>query len=172
MGKRSDFARIDRDFYPTPRAAALPLLRHLPVNTRFAEPCVGDGALVRHLEEAGHTCVMASDIKPQCAGAIQATVFSITSFSNADYVITNPPWSRDILHPMIQHFIACRIPAWLLFDADWPHTKQSSELMHYCSDIVPIGRVKWIDGSPHTGKDNAAWYRFAVGTQFTVFHTR
>ena len=29
MGKRSDFERIPRDFYPTPYKAVLPLLPHL-----------------------------------------------------------------------------------------------------------------------------------------------
>jgi hypothetical protein len=32
--------------------------------------------------------------------------------------------------------------------------------MPHCSDIVPIGRVKWIEGSKHADKDNYAWYRF------------
>jgi hypothetical protein len=32
--------------------------------------------------------------------------------------------------------------------------------MRCCSDIVTIGRVKWFEGSKHTGKDNHAWYRF------------
>src|SRR3954453_18099080 len=52
MGKRSKFERREADFYPTPQAAAVPLfpyLRRSGVRT-FAEPCAGDGALVRHLE--------------------------------------------------------------------------------------------------------------------------
>ncbi len=27
-------------------------------------------------------------------------------------------------------------------------------------DQLPIGRVKWIEGSKHTGKDNTCWYLF------------
>ena len=48
MGKRSDFERRPGDFYPTPRAAALPLIAHLRGGgiATFAEPCAGDGALV------------------------------------------------------------------------------------------------------------------------------
>ena len=30
MGKRSNFERIERDFYPTPEEALIPLLPHLP----------------------------------------------------------------------------------------------------------------------------------------------
>ena len=62
------------------------------------------------------------------------------------------------------------LPTWLLFDADWAHTRQSAQLIRHCSTIVPIGRVRWISDSPFTGKDNAAWYRFDVnhwnGPQF------
>jgi len=40
MGKRSDFERVERDFYPTPEAAVLPLLPHLPDSYfTFIEPC-------------------------------------------------------------------------------------------------------------------------------------
>ena len=51
-------------------------------------------------------------------------------------------------------------PTWLLFDADWMHTKQSAPLMPYCRAIVSVGRLKWIPDSAMTGKDNAAWYLF------------
>ena len=39
-------------------------------------------------------------------------------------------------------------------------TLQAVPFLRHCSDIVTIGRVKWIEGSKHTGKDNHAWYRF------------
>ena len=32
--------------------------------------------------------------------------------------------------------------------------------MLHCSDIVILPRLKWIEGSKDTGKDNHAWYRF------------
>ena len=32
--------------------------------------------------------------------------------------------------------------------------------MTYCSKIVSVGRVKWIEGSKGVGKDNCAWYLF------------
>ena len=48
MGKRSDFERKPRDFYPTPMEAVKPLIPHMPRKFTFAEPCAGDGALCRH----------------------------------------------------------------------------------------------------------------------------
>ena len=50
MGKRSDFERKPRDFYPTPIEAVYPLLDHLEGNVIFAEPCAGDRRLSDHLE--------------------------------------------------------------------------------------------------------------------------
>ena len=61
MGKRSDFERKPRDFYPTPMEAVKPLLEHLPEDFLFAEPCAGNGALIKHLETKG-VCMWASDI--------------------------------------------------------------------------------------------------------------
>lgn len=51
MGKRSNFPRIDKDFYSTidPRAIP-PLLAHLGEGVRYAEPCAGAGALIDLLE--------------------------------------------------------------------------------------------------------------------------
>ena len=62
MGKRSTLERIPRDFYPTPLKAVLSLIPHLRGVRTFAEPCCGDGALVRHLESFKLRCVYAGDI--------------------------------------------------------------------------------------------------------------
>ena len=74
-------------------------------------------------------------------------------------IITNPPWTRQILQPMILHFQKCA-PTWLLLDADWAHTRRSAPFLDQRSHIVSIGRLKWLPDSKFTGKDNAAWYRF------------
>jgi hypothetical protein len=79
-------------------------------------------------------------------------------------VITNPPWARNILHGVIDHFMAEGSPTWLLFDADWMHTKQSAPYIEYLEKIVSVGRIKWIEGSKHTGKDNCCWYLFTSGS--------
>ena len=170
MGKRSDFERKPRDFYPTPIEALKPLLEHLPVDFLSAEPCAGNGALLEHLETKG-ICMWASDIEPQADG-IHKNDYSEIGYNElveSEYVITNPPWDRKILHPMIQYF-APRIRTWLLFDADWMHTKQSVPYMKMCSKIVSIGRIKWFGNM--TGKDNCAWYLFDREVNNTIFYGR
>lgn len=174
MGKRSNFARVERDFYPTPKEAVKPLLPHLPSDTWFIEPCCGEGNLIEHLKRMGHHCVTATDINGR-AGASYGVADAKTIKWDADtfdYYVTNPPWDRNILHPIIQN-LSSQNPTWLLFDADWMHTRQSAPYLHLLRKIVSVGRVKWIPDSKMTGKDNCCWYLFdAKDDSPTVFFGR
>ena len=164
MGKRSDFKRHKGDYYVTPPEAVGPLLPHLTSYVSsyrpptFYEPCAGDYSLALWLEQNGFTCTGASDVEPKSPKVLQLDAFWLDRYK-AEYFITNPPWTREILHPLINH-LSRMAPTWLLFDADWMHTKQARPYLPYCHKIVSVGRVKWIKDSPHTGKDNAAWYLF------------
>ncbi len=166
MGKRSSFARVSRDFYPTPPEAVGSLLPHLGFGDSFIEPCAGDMSLVNALEAAGMSCRFEGDIEPRHPDVCRADALSDdlgVRADGVDYIITNPPWRREVLHPMIRHFAALR-PSWLLFDADWMHTVQSAEFMPICRKIVSVGRVKWFPESKMTGKDNCCWYLFDART--------
>lgn len=176
MGKRSSFERVARDYYPTPAAAVLPLLPHLRGIRTFAEICAGDGRLVRHLQAAGLHCAQATDIEPRGGGVSEGDAMASTPawiFGRADAIITNPPWDRKFLHPFIERFAPAG-PVWLLFDADWLHTRQSVPFLPLLHEVVSVGRVKWIEGSKQTGKDNAAWYRFGPARidRAVIFHGR
>lgn len=159
MGKRSDKPRRADDKYLTPAKAVDPLLPFLKPGTRFIEPCAGDGRLVRHLTVAGHRCVWSADIRPLSVFVRRGHDALTASFPPADAIITNPPWSRHLLHPMIHRFRQ-HAPTWLLFDADWLHTAQAHEFAPFCTHVVSVGRVRWIEETTMDGKDNAAWYRF------------
>jgi hypothetical protein len=161
MGKRSSFARYERDAYDTPRSAVLPLRRHLPPTFTFCEPCAGRGALVDHLVALGGTCTAAYDIAPRRSGisSKDAHDLSPACLKGADFNITNTPWSRPLLHALIVQLSDLR-PSWLLIDADWVDTRQSIPYQPRLRCIQSIGRVKWIEGSESTGKDNAAWHLF------------
>ena len=144
----------------------VPLIPHLRGIRNFAEPCAGDGALIRHLEEFGLSCVFAGDIRNG------QDALALDFYGAADAIITNPPWSREVLHGLVTHFQSIA-PTWLLLDADWKQTRQAAPFLPHCSDIVAIGRVKWIEGSKFTGKDNACWYKFdSRHTAGPVFHWR
>ena len=165
MGKRSNFKRNPRDYYPTPYHATKPLTAYLqPCN--FVEPCAGDHRLAWHLNDQGFECKYACDIEPESDLVIKLDAFEYTNpFSHT--IITNPPWDRKILHPMINHFKSIAPSTWLLFDADWMHTKQSGPYMEFCKTIVSIGRVKWFNDK--AGLDNAVWYEFIPHETETTF---
>jgi hypothetical protein len=170
MGKRSNFERRERDFYPTPYEAVLPLLGHLWPRAQFVEPCAGNGALVFHLQRHGHQCISASDIAPLDDSVKVLDAFS-ADIGGADCFITNPPWDRSVLHPLIHH-LSSQAPTWLLFDADWMHTRQAAPFMPLLRKVVSVGRVKWIEGSKMTGKDNCCWYLFSQGSGAVTFWGR
>nr|DAH75509.1 MAG TPA: hypothetical protein [Caudoviricetes sp.] len=156
MSKRCDkFERRERDYYATPYEAVLPLLPHLHGVSSFAEPCAGEGHLVGHLQRHGYRCAYEGDIH----SGYDALEYRFEQDAVFDSIISNVPWDRKLMHPMITLFQRIA-PTWLLFDADWMHTQQAASFLPNCSHIVTVGRVKWIEGSSHTGKDNVAWYRF------------
>lgn len=182
MGKRSDFPRKDRDGYFTPPEAVWPITPFLRTTPRFAEPFCGDGAIIRTLEALGYECNFASDIEPQgpmaeTAEWIDAMHLTIAEVVNCDVIVTNPPWPspRGRGEPTLSFIQAMSVlkPTWMLLAADFAHNVYSSELLRaHCSDIVSVGRVKWEAGSPHTGKENAAWYLFNRGQGPAIFHPR
>jgi hypothetical protein len=170
MGKRSSFEHIPRDFYPTQFAAVPPLIPHLRGVRTFAEPCCGDGQLVRHLESFGLRCVSSGDI------ATGQDALARDSFGGVP-VITNPPYDtknrRKLMHALILHLMRAAPFVWLLIDYDWSATKRAAPFMRHCTDIVMLPRLKWIEGSEDTGKDNHAWYRFdARHSAGPIFHAR
>ena len=148
---------------------------HLDEQTWFDEPCAGDGSLVTHLTRHGHVCDYAGDIAPRADWITKRDALKLPKalWEGAECFITNPPWDRKILHPLII-CLSDLAPTWLLFDADWMHTKQSAPFMNRCKRIVSVGRIKWIPDSKMTGKDNCAWYLFDCNApvEETLFYSR
>lgn len=172
MGKRSEFERLDQDRYLTPVEALAFLKPHLPERFTFCEPCAANGNLTRHLEKVGGRAVAQYDITPEHPDVQRGDARHILSIhlNGAELIITNPPWERAVLHAMILRFSRLGIPVWLLFDADWAFTDQGAQFMDWrhgrnrIHKIVVIGRLKWIEDSDDTGKDNAAWFLIGAPT--------
>lgn len=115
-----------------------------------------------HVESAfDASCVAAYDIHPltESVARLDSLLLTFDHLCGADFIITNPPWKRELLHKMIARFMRLA-PTWLLFDADWWHTSQAAPFRRYVRKIVSVGRVKWIEDSESNGKDNVCWYLF------------
>ena len=172
MGKRSNFKRRKNDAYDTPYKAVLPLIPYLVQYASFCEPCAGKGNLLNHLKRHDFYLTRAYDIEPRADIVRKKDALDLykRDIDLADYIITNPAWTRQILHPMIEVFRNITT-TWLLLDADWKHTKQAIPYMEYCSLVVNIGRVSWEENGV-SGKDNCCWYRFGKDKAETIFKTR
>jgi hypothetical protein len=121
--------------------------------TRYVEPCRGQGLLIGHLTHFGHRLVSAHDLPDDDA---RTTKYDIAP---GEIFLTNPPWSRELLHAITVN-LSNQAPAWLLIDADWPHTRQAIPYLLRLRMIISVGRVRWIENSKFTSKDNAIWALF------------
>jgi hypothetical protein len=145
------------NFYPTPKEAIKMLLPHLRFEgITFAEPCAGDGDIVNELEAEGFRCGYEGDIRWGKDALLYKPDASIS------FNCTNPPWdrSRAIMHRIMDHLIETGLPTWLLLPMDWLANQYSTPRHKYLSDIVMLGRVKWVPGSKYGGYDNSMWARF------------
>jgi hypothetical protein len=96
--------RRANDFYPTPSWAERELDRRVPISGAVAEPCVGDGDLVRHRGDVAWT----NDIDPAKLAGYQLNACmpaSWKAFPSCDWVITNPPfaYAMPILALALKH---------------------------------------------------------------------
>lgn len=166
MGQRGGkgYERQEKDKYRTMMSAVVDVVEYMPPEVKFIEPCAGDGRLIRHLESfEGLNCVQAFDIAPDAPHIPEGDMLTMPFSSQADAIITNPPWRRDLLHALMDRIIDERMPAWLLFDHNWLATKQTQPYSGYIRLILPIGRHLWFDKPPpgkdkhEPPKDDAMW---------------
>lgn len=143
----------ERDDWPTPALAAVPLLRLLKPYTRFIEPCCGAGELVGHLERAGHICAGFYDL-PVDARTASYPIEPDTIF------VTNVPWRRQFGMNDIIANLSDQAPLWALLYANWLFTSQATPCLPRLRAIAVIGRVKWIPDSKYSGMENSCWCLF------------
>lgn len=159
--QQDEFPKIPKDkYYTWDKRPGIALRKLLPSATYY-EPCVGAGDLIVTLQSL------------ECVGYSDEEVDARTHKydTQAEYFITNPPWTRTLLHPIIDN-LRNQLPTWLLFDADWMHTTQSAPYMKYCKAVISVGRLKWIPGTTMDGYDNTAWYLFVKDETPTTFYGR
>jgi len=176
IGKRSEFERAPRDFYSTPEGAFKPIAKYFNEGLIFCEPCAGDGRLIGHIERwvVGSLCAFAMDIEPKQAHILEGDSINIPAegLDGCDCIITNPPYTWSVLSNMMDVWIPL-IPTVLLLPADYMHNVRFAKYLKHCTLIQTVGRVKWIEGSTMSGKDNYAWYFFTPkAPKGTIFKGR
>lgn len=165
MGKRSDFERHPRSFYPTPWVAFEPLIPYLPeAGTHIGEPCAGDGLLCSHLVKAGLHVAWAGDIHPLHPNVVVCDAREVPADAPVDMFITNPPWPEggkggEPTLEILRHLSSLR-PTWALLHTDIMFNTYATPAMAFCHRVVTVGRVKWRPDTKWVGKENCAWLLF------------
>lgn len=174
MGKRTDFEKHGRDYYFTPLDPIKALVPYLLGQT-YAEPCVGGGDLVYGINYFTFRltnkprCLFASDLEPDFEKLlIKAPYLQVYQLEAAallpahlvgiDLIVTNPPFSWSVLSGLLPIWINIK-PTWLLLPSDMANNVRFSQFMSYCSDIIPVGRVSWMENG-QSGMENYSWYMF------------
>lgn len=165
---KSNFPRVEQDRYYTPFNPAVILLPHLAGIRTFDEPCAGGGDLIRSLKLLGLTCTHYGDLDT----GQDALTDPALETAAGDAIITNPPYTKRVLHPLIERFSDIK-QTWLLLELDFSTNAGTVQLMRRCTDIVLVGRVQWFPGTEHETRRNYAWYRFDRRNQSPpTFHLR
>lgn len=193
--RRSDFyPTIDRRAVPALLAAMLAVGDIVPGKAaRYAEPCAGQGDLIQLLQHEAPQlqCAFGLEYDWQDEGLHNrwpiahgnALTLGGPDLAGVELIITNPPWDRKLLHPLIAHLASLR-PTWLLYDGSWAFTKQAAPFQRLLTDVAAVGRLrffpppgrplrlpgesdaaysdrarKWRSMDP---PDDCAWYRFCA----------
>lgn len=178
MSKRSDFEKVPKDFYPTtdPKAVPTKLVEFIR-GKNYASPCYGEGDLEDLLMDVA-TCRWRSDIRETVGSSrvMDALCLSKEDVARCDIILDNPPFSKDVLLPLIDHFVSMK-PTWLLLPADLAHNIYFGPYMQRCSRVVSVGRVCWFpkEGKRVASTDNfmwAYWEKDATTDTRTIFYGR
>lgn len=150
----SKFERIPQDRYYTPFRPVVPLIPYIDHITAYAEPCAGPGQLVSHLRYFGKTCGYQNDLDHGVDARTDAGLAAA-----ALPIITNPPYTWDVLSGLLTRFISLG-ETWLLLEMPFLCNGQSAPFLRHCSDVVPVGRIKWFEGTAKESNKDYGWFRF------------
>lgn len=183
MGKREleKKPKSPRDFYATIDPDAVkPLLPYIK-GLKYAEPMCGKGDLINLIGDTAE-CRWASDIHMGEYFGItpmhwrDATTIDLDTFMGIDCIISNPPFSKALLLPIMDHLLKSGKPLWLLLPADMLHNKYMAPYMEKCELVLSIGRLCWFPcettGKMIKGVDNNCWYKFTHKKCDTIFKGR
>lgn len=176
MGKRTDYEKRARDYYWTPLEPIKPLVPFL-LGQAYGEPCVGGGHLVKGINHYTFRlpnrprCLWSSDLAPDYERLRQNTPYLTPKtvsgtklrwydLREVDILVSNPPFSWNILQALMRVFLSLK-PTWLLLPSDMASNQRFSPFMGVCSDIIPVGRVSWMENG-QSGMENYSWYLFDV----------
>jgi len=143
VGKRSSFVKADRDFYRTIDPNAIPYtFVDLIRGKSYADTCYGNGDLEDRLMDVA-TCKWRSDIRETVGSSLVVDALQVTKedLEDVDCLIQNPPFTRKVLDPLLDHWLTLGKPVWLLLPADYMHNVSFGKYMRQCKEVISVGRL-------------------------------
>jgi hypothetical protein len=178
MGKHgTEYARAERDLYPTPHWVVAALAEHVDLRGLTAWECAsGDGRMVDALRLSGCARVYATDIVDRGSGQdevldyLSAQEPKLTRF---DLTATNPPFGQSgrsavaFVEAGLRRLRVGAMLALLLpcdFDSAKTRARYFGDCPHFVAKIALRERVVWFkrnDGIREAPRENSAWFLWA-----------
>ena len=171
MGKHENgYARIERDFYPTPAWVTEALAERINLAGLYVwEPACGDGCMAEALKVAG-AIVYTTDIVdrgyPGFDGELDFLSTTAVPFAfNA--IITNPPYGER--NKLAEKFIEAGLKriaggGWLAlllpndFDSAVTRRRLFADCGAFAAKVVLTRRITWFQPARATPKENHSWF--------------
>ncbi|MBS3648741.1 hypothetical protein KEU06_08875 [Pseudaminobacter sp. 19-2017] len=174
----SGHERVENDFYPTPAECTHALLRFLEAQGRGVldklvwEPAAGQGHISKVCRLYGAQ-VIESDIAPQTKNAVVGdfTTAVIGVEEPIDYIITNPPYKRDVIDAFMakcvtfarEYGVTCAMLMRNEVDSAITRRKFFLDCAQYDTKLSLLWRPRWIADSTGSPRHNYAWFIWSPG---------
>jgi hypothetical protein len=173
----SGFARKRRDFYATPPWVTEALLRHVRFRGPIWEPCCGNGAMTRVLEDHGYD-VVSTDLVERGFGTPGVDFLACHDVpAGCRSIITNPPYgdtgsqagqsrSPSAMLGFLRHAMTLTASVEgqlaLLVRLQWIAGKRAAEMLSsgpFAAVVVLTHRIRWfeLDEDTNTAQHHHAW---------------
>ena len=96
---------------------------------------------------------------------------ALDSYGDADAIITNPPYTRELMHKLIAHFQRIA-PTWLLIDFGLVGTKQAAPFMPHLHGHRIFGRLQWFEGTKEAASITMPGIDSTHALAGPIFHAR
>jgi hypothetical protein len=167
VGKHeTGFARVERDFYPTPNWVIEALAEHIDLaGMRVWEPACGNGQMAEALKASGAS-VYSSDVEDHGYAGLDAVLdFAAGQHPNTarfSGIVTNPPFgargklAEQFIAVGLQQITAYGFMALLLpadFDSAKTRTRFFAGCPHFAGKIILTRRIVWF-ANPNKQREN------------------
>jgi hypothetical protein len=176
-------ARREHDYYPTPRWPLARLLEVLPLPDQvpWLEPCVGDGALLRHVASLGYDVAWrTNDLRdvPQPPGSVlhshaRAEAWLRDHGQRDSVCLTNPPFNAAF--PIVVSAVeVCGIvvmllpTSWIGTQGRTPWLREHPPAVYWIPERIDFLREDAHSAS-RNGNQNYAWLAWGLGHSENAF---